>query len=132
MKQERISLLENVNYSSWSIKTLSKLAKALDVAITVSFESFGTRIRDMDSFSRKSLERVSREDEILQSEKMEAKEISQGAPYVWLSGVRTPEKAIKGITQHAGLWSAEQPITSRFLPQRETNSGYKTPSRSTI
>lgn len=60
MKQERISVLENVNYGAWSIKTLRRLASALDVALHVSFETVGSRIDSVVSFSRKSLERVGR------------------------------------------------------------------------
>ncbi|MGO9991330.1 MAG: helix-turn-helix domain-containing protein [Steroidobacteraceae bacterium] len=64
MKQERISVLENVNYSSWSINTLRKLAKALDVRLRVSFETFGSLVADMTDVSRQSLERISRKDEL--------------------------------------------------------------------
>jgi transcriptional regulator with XRE-family HTH domain len=64
MKQERISVLENVNYSSWSINTLRKLAHALDVTLKVSFESFGSRLADMRNVTRQSLERLSREQEL--------------------------------------------------------------------
>ncbi len=55
MKQSRISLLENVAYSSWNIKTLKKLAEAFDVALVVKFESFGQRLADIDEFSPATL-----------------------------------------------------------------------------
>ncbi len=60
MKQERICVLENVNYDSWSLKTLKRLASAFDVTLKVSFETFGTRIDDIRRFSRGSLQRESR------------------------------------------------------------------------
>jgi transcriptional regulator with XRE-family HTH domain len=63
MKQERISVLENVNYSSWSINSLRKLAKAFDVRLKVSFETFGSLIADMNNFNRGALERISRNEE---------------------------------------------------------------------
>jgi len=63
MKQPRISVMENVNYSSWSIKILRKLAEAFDLTLRVSFESFSTRVADIDKFSRKNLERCSFEDD---------------------------------------------------------------------
>lgn len=56
MKQSMISRLENVNYSSWSIKTLKRLAEAFDVVLTVKFERFKDLVLDADRFSRKSLE----------------------------------------------------------------------------
>lgn len=40
MKQSRISELEGMNYSSWSISTLERLAKALGVAFTYQFEAW--------------------------------------------------------------------------------------------
>lgn len=64
MKQERISVLESVNYSSWSINTLRKLAKALDVRLKVSFETFGSYFSDFERFSREGLQRLSRAEEI--------------------------------------------------------------------
>lgn len=60
MRQERISVLENVNYGSWSIKTLKRLARAFDVSLRVSFETFGTRIEDIANFNKGSLQRESR------------------------------------------------------------------------
>lgn len=59
MLQPRISALENVNYSSWSIKILRRLAEAFDLTLNVSFESFGERLEDFDNFSRENLERPS-------------------------------------------------------------------------
>lgn len=50
MKQSRISALENVNYSSWSINTLRRLARVFDVALVVRFESFGERMKGIDGF----------------------------------------------------------------------------------
>ncbi len=59
MKQPRISILENVNYSSWNIKTLRRLAEAFDLTLCVYFESFGKRLDDIIKFSRENLERLS-------------------------------------------------------------------------
>jgi transcriptional regulator with XRE-family HTH domain len=56
MHQPMISRYENVNYSSWSIKTLKQLAHAFDVVLQVNFESFGEMARDVDRFSRESLQ----------------------------------------------------------------------------
>lgn len=71
MKQPRISIMENVNYSSWSINTLKKLAKAFDLVLCVSFESFGNRLKDIDQLNRKALEQPSFEDDPLFAEKEE-------------------------------------------------------------
>lgn len=60
MKQTRISVLEDINYSSWSVKTLRRLARAFDLRLKVSFEDFSTIIDDICLFSRLNLQRSSR------------------------------------------------------------------------
>lgn len=64
MKQERISVLENVNYSSWSINTLRKLARAFDLVLHVSFENFGDEIKAITSLNREGLSRIAREKDL--------------------------------------------------------------------
>ncbi len=54
-KQSGVSKLENVNYSSWSIRTLKNLAKALDVALVVRFVSFGEALSDIERFNAQAL-----------------------------------------------------------------------------
>lgn len=68
--QAGISRLENVNYSSWSIRTLIKLARAFNVRLHVSFEPYGTLPNEVVNFSRESLERVKREDDQGLSERL--------------------------------------------------------------
>jgi transcriptional regulator with XRE-family HTH domain len=63
MRQTRISIMENVNYSSWSINTLRKLAEAFDLTLRVSFEGFGERLKDIERINREALERPSFEDD---------------------------------------------------------------------
>jgi transcriptional regulator with XRE-family HTH domain len=55
--QAAISRIENVNYSSWSISTLKKIARALKVRLHVSFETYGSLIDEVDRFNRDSLQR---------------------------------------------------------------------------
>jgi transcriptional regulator with XRE-family HTH domain len=63
MMQPRISVMENVNYSSWSIKILRKLAEAFGLTLCVSFESFGKRVEDIKRFGREALEKMSFDDD---------------------------------------------------------------------
>ena len=63
MRQERISVLEDVNYESWSVKTLKRLAQAFDLRLSIKFETFGSFLKDFDEFSRESLGRVSFDDD---------------------------------------------------------------------
>lgn len=56
MKQSMISRYEDVNYSSWSINTLRKLAKAFDVDLEVRFRSFRELVESVDNFSRETLQ----------------------------------------------------------------------------
>ena len=64
MKQERISVLENVDYGTWNVKTLRRLAEAFDVVLKVSFETFGQAIDEVGSFSREALQRTAREEDL--------------------------------------------------------------------
>lgn len=59
MKQSRISELENVAYSSWSISTLRRLARALGVRLAFEFESWGELLPEIDRLSRETLIRPS-------------------------------------------------------------------------
>jgi transcriptional regulator with XRE-family HTH domain len=63
--QAGISRIENVNYSSWSIRTLIKLARAFGVRLKVSFEPFGTLPDEVMAFNRDALQRVKREEDPL-------------------------------------------------------------------
>ena len=63
MKQPRIAVMEDINYSSWSIKTLRRLAEALDLRLSVKFETFSSLIPEVANFSRESLERFSFEND---------------------------------------------------------------------
>ena len=56
-----ISRIENVNYSKWNISTLKKLARAFRVRLKISFETYGSLLADVSSFSRDSLQRQPRE-----------------------------------------------------------------------
>jgi transcriptional regulator with XRE-family HTH domain len=63
MKQSRISVMENVNYSSWSLNTLRKLARAFDVCVSVAFRSFGKTVLEIELFGPDSLEVASYPDD---------------------------------------------------------------------
>ncbi len=56
MTQPMISRYENVNYSSWSLKTLKKFALAFDVWLDVRFRPFAELISTTEEFSRESLQ----------------------------------------------------------------------------
>lgn len=59
--QTAISRIENVNYSSWNIKTLKKLARAFRVRLMVSFETYGTLPDEVGRFTQDALQRAERE-----------------------------------------------------------------------
>lgn len=61
MRQERISVLENVDYDAWTLKTLRKLGDAFDVAVKVSFVGFSDAIVDVVNLRLEKLELASRE-----------------------------------------------------------------------
>jgi len=61
--QTAVSRLENVNYSAWNIRTLKKIARAFDLRLRITFESFGTLWRDVSSLNRSALQRVTKIEE---------------------------------------------------------------------
>jgi transcriptional regulator with XRE-family HTH domain len=64
MKQSRISELEGMNYSSWSISTLERLARALGVGFKYSFVGWGELVPEIEGgLSREELFVPSFEDE---------------------------------------------------------------------
>jgi transcriptional regulator with XRE-family HTH domain len=59
LNQSRISELEDVNFNSWTTRTLRKLCKAFDLRLKISFEDFGTLLTDFRNLNRESLSRHS-------------------------------------------------------------------------
>jgi transcriptional regulator with XRE-family HTH domain len=59
MNQSRVSELEDVNFNSWTIRTLRKFAKAFDLRLKISFEEFGTLLHDFRNLNRAGLSRRS-------------------------------------------------------------------------
>jgi transcriptional regulator with XRE-family HTH domain len=57
MRQARVSVLEDVNYSSWSLSTLRRFARAFDLYVDVEFKEFGTLDRQLDELDREHLSR---------------------------------------------------------------------------
>ncbi len=63
MKQSRISTMEKIDYSSWSVRTLRRLARALDLPLVIRFESWGNFLDGVTKLGRKDLDRPSFEDD---------------------------------------------------------------------
>lgn len=62
--QSQISEMEG-DYSSWSLRTLRKLARAFGVRLFVTFESWGELIPRVEGFNRERLDRASIENDPL-------------------------------------------------------------------
>jgi len=65
MKQARIAVLEDVDYESWTLKNLRKLARAFDLTVKVSFETFSSGIVEATKINAESLKRTSREADLM-------------------------------------------------------------------
>ncbi len=65
MKQARIAVLEDVDYESWTLKDLRKLARAFDLTVKVSFETFSSGILESTKINTESLKRASREADLM-------------------------------------------------------------------
>ena len=76
--QTVVSRIESVNYSSWNIKTLKKIARKLRVRLRVSFETYGSLIGDMERFDKATLQRPALEDDhVLQGEAVTAEQLAE-------------------------------------------------------
>lgn len=144
MKQPRIAVMEDVNYSAWSISTLWRLAQAFHLRLKVSFEEFGTLPHEIDTFSRKSLERLPLEDDPFVTWNLQP---ATQCSYIQTGGTHlTPSlgtnivwvNAIPDATEEAwGEWSSWQPHNQDYISgglnaqaQKGTTPGYSVVIRS--
>lgn len=111
MKQPRIPLLEDANYSSWTLSTLKRFARAFDLALTVKFDAFSDVILDFESISRESLERPSfKDDPLFRSKKVRVFRRAQRAK-------NRQEAELKALgAQQMNLWAGQR----LEMPVRET------------
>lgn len=100
--QTVISRIENVNYSGWNISTLKRIARAFRVRLKVSFETYGSLIRDVEGFDRASLRRAPREKD---------PELYADPPLSTVSVVKKHGKLI-GFDEHGGQRTPEPQTTS--------------------
>ncbi len=63
MLQPRLSVMENADYSSWSVSTLKRLARAFDLALSVKFEAFSEVVLDFEEMGKETLSRPSFSDD---------------------------------------------------------------------
>jgi transcriptional regulator with XRE-family HTH domain len=140
-KQAGISRIENVNYSSWSLATLKKIAFALGTRLKISFETFGSLIDEAEAFSRKSLERPKfEEDPVFQdtTEKLngessfpESRDKKQLDRIIWAT-LRDWQKINRelGLSgQSRQLQEASHALTSQGQRQRLPVEGLHQPRR---
>jgi transcriptional regulator with XRE-family HTH domain len=80
-KQSGISRLENVNYSSWKVETLRKLARALGVRLRISFEEFGTLIEEIDDLGNAIKRREFKDDPVFSKQREAETKAAQSAPF---------------------------------------------------
>ena len=63
MRQERISVLEDVDYSAWTANVLKRIAAAFDMRLSIKIESFGSFLTEFENFDRRALIRPSFKDD---------------------------------------------------------------------
>lgn len=63
MRQERVSVLEDVNYEAWTLSVLRRFARAYDLVVDVEFKEYGEFLKEFDSFGRPRLEKRSFRDD---------------------------------------------------------------------
>jgi transcriptional regulator with XRE-family HTH domain len=63
IRQPGYARFEDVNHSVWKTDTLWQIARALDVRVNISFESFGSLIGEKEHFDKEHLERPTFKDD---------------------------------------------------------------------
>jgi transcriptional regulator with XRE-family HTH domain len=133
MKQSRISALENVNYDSWSVSTLRRLARALGVTFDFGFKSWGELLPEIQGFGRKALEKPKFEDdpafkdkptetEVLELESFTV-EVETPAPRLRLAMVNTATEAVqRTLTFDIPLLAVDNSKLSPAGPDRRSLS----------
>ena len=113
MLQPRLSVMENADYSSWSVSTLKRLARAFDVALSVKFEAFSEVILDFEEMSRETLSRPSfKDDPVFRSAK-----VSTRRRFLRRHGLEVQRDAMQGTQGKLPFMIAE--ITE--LPKRDVS-----------
>ena len=62
--QSTVSRFESTDYAAWSVDTLRRIARALDVRLRVTFEGFGSLWRDVGGITKEGLERPKIEEDL--------------------------------------------------------------------
>jgi len=62
--QSAVSRLESTDYAAWSVDTLRRIARALDVRLRITFEGFGSLWRDVGGITQEALERPKIEEDL--------------------------------------------------------------------
>ncbi len=97
--------LEDVSYSSWTLDSLKRLARAFDVVLKVHFVSFGERLKDIDQLSRESLECPPFDDDLVFSENNKTSDVKLESALntfgqVRYSGIEHPETSKRRGRRH--------------------------------
>lgn len=109
--KRQATTLENVNYSSWSIGALRKLAKAFDLRLKVSFETFSSGFSEIHGFGRDSLQRVSRAQDLEGHGKIAKEQLNVTSLSQWM--------APKADQIGREAWSRERPKALNRRPDRQ-------------
>lgn len=115
--QSQISEMESIDFSSWKISTLMKLAEAFDLALTVNFESFGTFLDESASLGRDALERPSFADDPAFHGAQQAARASDPPPIAMVSVpvVRKMDSSYRKVTlSGGGGWGAMTTRRARY------------------
>jgi transcriptional regulator with XRE-family HTH domain len=109
MKQSRISALEDVNYNSWSVSTLRRLARALGVRFAFGFESWGELLPEIEGFGRKALEKPKFEDDPAFKGEPEEAETAEAEPATVKTA--TPARHLRLADTASAIGAIQQTLT---------------------
>lgn len=119
MAQPRLSVMENADYSNWSINTLKRLARAFDVAVSVKFETFSTVVMDFEEMCRANLSRASfKDDPIFRSAKVRTHSSFRARRSI----SDAEQKALQGASATQGAQQLLPFNVTELVPRRDRDS----------
>lgn len=108
-KQSGFSRFEDVNHSVWKTDTLWKIARALDVRVNISFETFGSLIDDKERFNKEFLQRPDFENDPAFKETAPEKRMGPKGETMLAARIPTPQSGETARQELSKVVTIDQP-----------------------
>lgn len=115
MAQERVCVLEDIDYESWTLKVLRRFANAFGLVADFEFREYGEMLTEIQQFGRERLEKKGfEEDPVFQHETRQR-----------FRNERSESNVVASVPIQQKLWLEEVPKkdTGRGTTVRQSNEG---------